>query len=436
MYRNILQDLLKWKDSPRRKPLVVRGARQVGKTWAVEHFAASSFESVVKLDFEKRPDFGTLFAGDLGAKGLVEQMEIVCGRKITPGRTLLFFDEIQACPRALMALRYFAEELPGLHVVASGSLLEFAMREIPVPVGRVSYLQMHPMTFAEYLRAVGNERGAEFVSAPPAAASKAVHEALLAEVRRYCFTGGLPECVAAAAGGALLADVFAIQDDLVAAYRDDFAKYAGRADRTCLDLVMRQAARSAGEQIIYTKLAEGFAGQTVRHAFDLLCMARIIRKIPVVSLAGVPLGASANERKFKAAFLDVGLMQRLCGVSVEAAVPERDLLALYRGKLAEQFVAQELLAAHGREVYYWARDARGSEAEVDYAVEVDGKVFPVEVKSGAGGSLKSLHLALREFPECPAGIVLYSGEYAERPEARLRFVPLYYAGNLRWGAER
>ncbi|MBW2285227.1 MAG: ATP-binding protein, partial [Deltaproteobacteria bacterium] len=417
-----------WKNSSRRKPLIVRGARQVGKTWSIERFGGLEFDDIAKIDFEKRPDLGPLFDGDLSPLKLLDQLELTIGRKIHRGKTLLFFDEIQACPRAVTALRYFYEETPELHVIAAGSLLEFALGEIAVPVGRVSYMDMYPMTFQEYLIAMGNEPAADIVVQQPTALAEPIHQMLLDALKRYFFVGGLPECVSIAVSGGSMLDVFAVQDDILSAYRDDFAKYGGRSDKTCLDAVMVHVARQVGRQIKYTRLGDTHSGQTNRKAFALLCMAWVLHKIPSSRPAALPLGASANEKRFKAAFLDVGLMQRLCGLPVDREMQHRDLLDIYRGQLAEQFVAQELLVTHRRELFYWSREARGSQAEVDFLAVQDGRIHPVEVKSGSGGQLRSLHLALQTYPSCGEGLVLYSGPYGDRPEQRLRFIPLYYAG--------
>ena len=430
MKRIIDGQLRSWQDSPHRKPLIMRGARQVGKTWSIEQFGRSGFKNLVKIDFEKRPNLKPLFDGDLTIKPLVEQLEVAAGQPIRPGETLLFLDEIQACPRAITCLRYFYEELPALHVIAAGSLLDFALAEVSVPVGRVSYLEMYPLTFREYLMATGNEPAATAIARGPTAFEPPIHDMLLTALKRFLFVGGLPECVAVVANGGTLLDVFAVQDDILKAYRDDFAKYAGRADRTCLDAVMLQAARRVGDQLKYSTLDEHHSGQTNRKAFDLLCMARVLHKIPSASPAALPLGAGANEKRFKAAVLDVGLMQRLCGLPVDREMQHRDLLDIYRGQLAEQFVAQELLVEQRRELYYWSREARSSQAEVDYLAVLDGRIHPVEVKSGAGGQLRSLHMVLAAYPSCGDGRVLYSGSYGRRPEQRLEFIPLYFAGSL------
>lgn len=432
MRRIVEKNLLAWKESRRRKPLIVRGARQVGKTWLVENFLAKEFEHLAKIDLEERTDLHVHFSGSLDPKGILEALEISTG-KIVPGKTLLFLDEIQACPRAIMALRYFYEKMPELHVVAAGSLLEFAFDEISFPVGRVQYLHVHPMTFYEYLLAKGNEPMAKLTRRTPSEVSEAIQMEILSELKKYLLVGGMPECVRVYRDSGSLLDVFAVQSEILDSYRDDFSKYKPHMDTACLDAVFHQAARSVGEQIKYTRLNEGHTGVTNRKAFDLLCKARILHKIPACTPAGLPLSATVKGKKFKACFLDVGLMQRLCEVAIDEALGQENLLALYNGKLAEQFVAQELLAGQNTELYYWAREAKSSCAEVDYLIVRAGSIYPVEVKSGAGGRLKSLHLLLQSYPNCPQGVVLYSGSWRELPEQKLLFLPLYSAASLSTG---
>ena len=430
MRRLIDDQLLRWKTSGRRKPLVVRGGRQIGKTWSVDRFGENHFGSVVKIDLEKRHDLHDIFAGDLSSRTILSHLALVAGQRIIPGETLLFLDEIQACPRALMALRYLYEEAPDLHVVAAGSLMEFALSAVSFPVGRVRFLNMYPMTFAEFLAAGGQEQLAEILQKPPVRLDDVAHRLLLSRLRDYFFVGGMPEAVRAYHEAMSVQDAFEVQSDILDSYRQDFAKYAPRADKTCLDRALVGCAAKVGEQVKYSRLVEGFSNPTIHKAFDLLCRAKVINRIPAVKTPGLPLGASVNNKKFKASLLDIGLMQRLNHLPVDIEIRQRDLLNIYRGKLAEQFVAQELLAAQNGELYYWARDSRGSAAEVDYLINTDGRINAVEVKSGKGGSLRSLHLLLDNYPDCSEGLVLYSGVFAERPEQKLRFIPLYYAGSL------
>jgi uncharacterized protein len=424
MKRLAEKKLVEWKDSRRRKPLVIRGARQVGKTWLVEKFLAKKFNSFVKIDLEKRRDIHSYFEENLDPEKILSYLELEMGR-IIPGETLLFLDELQACPRAIMALRYFYEEIPQLHLIAAGSLLEFAFGEISVPVGRLQYLHLGPMTFYEYLLALGKEPMAEYTRQLPAKTPREIQKRILQELKTFFFVGGMPECVKTYRDTSSLVEAFQVQEEILDSFRDDFAKYTPQVDATCLESVFLNVARSTGEQLKYTRLNEGHSGLTNKKAFDLLAKARLIHKIPSCDPSGLPLGASANQKKFKASMLDIGLMQRLCQVPVELELKQENLLAIYRGKLAEQFVAQELLAWHSPELFYWARQARSSNAEVDYLLVSEGKIYPVEVKSGAGGSLRSLHLMLKKYPHCPKGLVLHGGTYQDSPEQKLVFLPLY-----------
>ncbi len=430
MFRFAQQQLEKWFLAARRKPLIVRGARQVGKTWLVEHSAAQQCRDLVKIDLEKRRDLHQLFSQNLDPGPIVRVLEVEIGRRIIPGQTVLFLDEIQACPRAIMALRYFYEQMPDLHVIAAGSLLEFALEEISMPVGRVQYLHIYPMTFREFLLGTGNETGAEAAGLHPAGVEAGVQKKLLEALKTYFFVGGMPESVKGFSETKSLLESFRIQTEITHAYRDDFAKYTPRADPDCLDAILLNVARQAGEQIKYTTLDRAHTGVTNRRAFDLLRRAKLVHKIASSQPVGLPLGAHANEKTFKACLLDIGLMQNLCQLPIDQALREENLLGIYRGKLAEQFVAQELLAWHSDPLFYWAREARGSNAEVDYLAVREGNIIPVEVKSGQGGSLRSLHMLLKERPEIAHGVVLYDGVYAENPEQRLIFVPLYYAAHL------
>jgi len=382
------------------------------------------FDSFVKIDLEKRRDLHVHFAGNLEPRTILNHLELVT-RRIISGKTLLFFDEIQACPRAITALRYFYEQIPELHVVAAGSLLEFAFGEISVPVGRVQYLHLHPMTLYEYLLAMGKEPMADYSLTPPKRVAPSIQKMIQSELRNYFFVGGMPECVKTWRDSGSMVESFQVQSEILESYRDDFSKYKPRIDTACLDAVFLNTAKSVGEQLKYTRLNSGHSGQMNRKAFDLLNKAQIVQKIPSCDPSGLPLGATANQKKFKASLMDIGLLQRICQVPAQLELQQDNMLAMYRGKLAEQFVAQELLAWHSSELYYWARDARGSNAEVDYLAVHESKIYPVEVKSGAGGSLRSLHLMLEKYPNCPYGLVLYDGTYKMRSEQKIMFLPLY-----------
>ena len=432
MKRIAEQYLINWKKSTHRKPLIIRGARQVGKTWLIENILAKEFKHVVTLDFEKRRDLHNYFEGNLDPQEILKGLEFSVGR-ILPKETLLFFDEIQACPRAIMSLRYFYEKMPELYIVAAGSMLEFAFSKISIPVGRLQYLYLHPMTFYEYLLALGKEPIAENVINFDKNLNESLQKAILSELKNYFFIGGMPEVVKVYRDTGSLIEAFSVQSEIIDSYRDDFSKYSPKIDITCLDEVFLNVAKSVGEQLKYTRLSSGFSYKTSHKAFDLLIKARLLYKISSCNPSGLPLGASANSKKFKATVLDIGLLQRICQVPIAEEILQDNLLAIYRGKLAEQFVAQEMIAWHCRELFYWSRDAKNSNAEVDYLTVKQGKIYPVEVKSGPAGKLRSLHLMLKNYPNCPKSFVLYSGCYKELPEQKICFLPLYaipYIGDL------
>jgi predicted AAA+ superfamily ATPase len=326
-----------------------------------------------------------------------------------------------------MALRYFFEEYPDLHVIAAGSLLEFAMRDISFPVGRVQFLTLHPMCFAEFLLATGKHLAAQIILSPPTPQPESVHQNLLDELRRYFFIGGMPECVLAYSKNEKIRDAFEVQAEIVHSYRQDFSKYSPYTDRQCLNTVLSSTAQHIGRQIKYTHLAEGYSVPTIKKAWESLCLAKILFKVPSANPAGLPLGASASLKKFKTILIDIGLLQSLCGMPVDMEFSRPDLLDIYQGALAEQFVGQELLAAGQEELYYWARDARGSTAEVDFLAVIQGKIYPIEVKSGLSGRLKSLHLFLHSFPNCPGGWVFSCNQYSKLPEQKITFLPIYFA---------
>jgi predicted AAA+ superfamily ATPase len=432
MERRATHHLATWADTPRRRPIIVRGARQVGKTWLVRDLAARRFAGHLhSIDLERRHDLHPIFAGDLDPVRILSALEAILGKRIVPGRDLLFLDEIQACPRAIVALRYFYEELPELHVIAAGSLLEFALGGISVPVGRVDYLWLRPVTFSEYLAGIGNEVAAELVEEGPHRVAGTTHQLLLEHLRDYLFVGGMPAAVQAYAESGRLLDAFDVHESIIATYRDDFLKYQPRTGIDCLDDVLTSVAQSVGQQLKYARLSTLATPPTVKRAFALLERAQLVRRIRGIKHVGLPLGADAS-RGFKALVVDVGLMQRLAGLPSTVELAKTDLLGMHNGAVAEQYVGQELAAVPQRyeDLFYWARAAKSSTAEVDYVVRIGTSARPVEVKSGPAGRLRSMHILLVQQPELAPGIVLSEAPYAELLDQNLLFVPLYFAGSL------
>jgi predicted AAA+ superfamily ATPase len=428
MKRLINQSLNDWIHSKRRKPLILRGARQVGKTYAVKALAAEQFQqSFVCIDFEKTPRLANIFSHDLNPKRILSELELVTGQAIIPGKTLLFFDEIQQSPEALMSLRYFFEEIPDLHLIAAGSLLEFVLSDISFPVGRVQFLTIYPLSFIEYLMAIGRENLAVLLQEKPKVLSEAVHDVLRQELIRYFVIGGMPEAVQAFVDSGSIRESQAVHQELILSFQNDFAKYAPHSNRLCLSEVFSSVAKEVGNQIKYSHLAHDFSGPTIKNAFTLLSMAQVITPIPCCSPPMLPLEASAHMKTFKAAFLDIGLMQSLCGLPMDMQDLNKNLLSVYRGALAEQFVAQELRFTQDQgKLYYWQRLEKSSTAEVDFLAVKQSKVIPIEVKSGAAGRLRSLHLFLEQYPHIPSAYIFLDAPYQEPKDDRLIFMPLYF----------
>ncbi len=431
MKRNIERKLQEWKEKKRRKPLILRGARQVGKTWSLKKFGQQQFAHLVYIDLERHLDWHGIFNGDLSAKKICLDLEIVSGEKIIPGRSLLFIDEIQSCPRAILALRYFYEDLPELHVVAAGSLLEFALSDISFPVGRIQFLNLSPLTFQEYLFAAGHDSAAAIINEPPQQVSETVHNFLSDELKKYFFVGGMPESCKAFLETGSMREAFEAQEEICQTYSFDFSKYKPQVDNTCLQQVLAAIAKGVGQQIKYSRLTDSFTTPTIKKGIHLLGLANLVYKVPSADPSGLPLHASSSDKIFKTVLVDIGLMRCLNRMMVETEYIHTDLLHIYRGAMAEQFVGQEILAAgDGSPLYYWSRRAKSSTAEVDYLVAIKGKVYPVEVKSGVSGRLKSLHLCLHQYKNCPKGLVFSDRPFQELPEQRLVFLPLYYAGGM------
>lgn len=430
MKRNITEKLLKWKNSLSPKPLLLRGARQIGKSYSITDFGIHYFEGNLHIiNLERNPELHRIFEQNLDAHRILSELELFLNKKIVAKRDLLFFDEIQECPKAIMALRYFYEQIPDLHLIAAGSLLEFALQDISFPVGRLQILSMYPMTFEEFLIANDKDLLAEKVKDCQSVFSENTLQIINEQLYKYFMVGGMPECVKTFVQTGSFIAVNAIQSDLLATFRQDFSKYATYSDKSCLNSVLSSVARKVGEQIKYSHLAEGFSNPTLKKAFQLLEAARLFSRVRNTSPEGLPLGAGASEKKFKAVFLDIGLLANLNGFNTQNLIPKQKMLAAFRGKMAEQFVGQELLTRSQNEVYYWHSDKRNSQAEIDYLIENEGEIIPIEVKSGKAGTLKSLHLLLKKFPNIKTGYVFTENHYGEIPEQKLKFLPLFCVGN-------
>lgn len=412
MYYSRLIDvyLAEWAARPMHKPLLLRGARQVGKSTAVQHLG-ESFESYVEVNFEKQASFMTLFqGGDIDVRRIIPQIAAMAGKRIEPGKTLLFLDEIQQCPEAIMALRFFKEDIPDLHVIAAGSLLEFALDELPTfGVGRIHSMFMFPMTFDEFLMAnneqiLMEERNKASASAP---LPKPLYDKLVGLLRTYMLVGGMPEVVSKWVETHDYLACQEIQDDIVVAYEDDFPKYRRKIEPELLRQTMRSIAVQVTDKFVYSEVGGGYKSAEVKKAIEMLAKAGIVVPVTHTAANGLPLGSETDKAYRKMLLLDTGLMLRVLNMtSGDVSELTEQILAsdiadlINKGPMAEMLVGLELY--HYRtpnirhEMYYWQRQAKNSQAEIDYISSYRQTVLPIEVKAGVQGGMKSLWLFMRE----------------------------------------
>lgn len=399
MKREQLNRLTEWFKKPNRKPLVIRGARQVGKSTLVTLFSETrNVSSMALVNLERHLDLNSTFKSNNPHK-ILNILEMLPGIKAVTDDTLLFLDEIQAVPEAIPALRYFYEELPKQAVIAAGSLLEFVLSEhqFSMPVGRVEYLHMGPMTFTEFLDGIGENKLAEFIRTFqwPDAIEPFVHNRLMELLRIYFFVGGMPEAVQVYAETQRFKAVSEVHNSIIETYREDFPKYIGSRNLSRMQNVFNFAARNIGKKVKYSQFSNQDKSATIKADIELLCMARVLSKVIHSHANGLPLQAEMEDKIYKLIFLDIGLMNAICGLGYDVISKMNETNLVNEGVIAEQFIGQHLQAmlseSPNRQLNYWLRQGRSSNAEVDYVLGLNGQIIPIEVKSGATGRLKSLH---------------------------------------------
>ena len=436
MFRQINGFLVDWFARNDRKPLLLRGARQVGKTWAVRELARTMGAELVEVNFELRPECKQAF-NSLEPGKILQTLALLGFSKAEAGQSLLFLDEIQECPQAIVALRYFYEQMPDLAIAGTGSLLEFALEQerFSMPVGRIESAWLFPMSFGEFLRAKGNSSLAEAIAQNPLehGIPDVAHAQACKELREYLFCGGMPQAVLAMTEAKDVESVRRVHRGILQTYRQDFYKYAPRIKARLAENLFLKAPGLVGGHFKYRHVDPDLRSSEIRPAVEALEKAGVIRRV-IHSPGGLPLATDVNPRIFKLVLLDVGLMHTSLQIEAQL-VQEPDLLAVHRGAVAEQFVAQELLACappdQDPSLYFWSREVPASQAEVDYLVSSGRHVLPIEVKSGASGTLKSLRIFLASHPGSPVGVRLYGGG-AMREES-IWHLPLYSAGILTRG---
>lgn len=435
MFRQIDGFLQKWNTRVDRKPLLLRGARQVGKTFAIRELARELKLPLIEVNFELQPEAKQAFTNPDPVK-ILTALELLGFPKAEPGQSLLFLDEIQDCPQAIVALRYFCERLPELAVIGSGSLLEFALEQTTFswPVGRIENAWLFPMNLVEFIHAKGNTRLAKAIADTPLddPLPDIAHQQALRDLREYLFCGGMPQAVLAMTTARDAESVRRVHRSILQTYRQDFYKYATRIDAALAERLFLKVPGLVGGRFKFAHVDPESRASEIRPAVEALEKAGVIRRVFHTAAQGLPLATDMNPRIAKLVMLDVGLMHASLQIDSQL-VQEPDLLAVHRGAVAEQFVAQELLACsppdQEPELYFWAREALNSQAEVDYIIASGSFPVPIEVKSGASGTLKSLRLFMDTHPHLPLGVRLYGGVAIR--EGNILHLPVYRSGTLR-----
>lgn len=429
MYRMAMENLLAWKQSRRRKPLIIEGARQVGKTWLMKEFGRQAYGDTVYINFDSNARMAELFASDLDTKRLVLGLELYAGRKIDPENALLIFDEVQEVPRALAALKYFCEDAPQYHIVCAGSLLGIALhRGTSFPVGKVDFLKLYPLSFQEFLMAIGKKQFSELLDQQDFSMITSFRETYADALKQYYFVGGMPEAVESFAENQDFNEVRQIQKRILAAYEQDFSKHAPNEVvprlRMLWNSIPAQLAKE-NKKFIYGLVREGARAKDYETALLWLSDCGLVHRVSRVNAPGIPLRAYEDMKAFKLFVLDVGLLGCMTGLHQRTLLDGNALFVEFKGALTEQYVCQQLKTLTDLELCYYTND-RGS-CEVDFVVDTGGRVMPLEVKAETNLRAKSLKTYREKFsPE----LAIRTSMADYRKEDGLVNLPLYAIGQI------
>ena len=417
MKRVIDHFLQQWKLDDLRKPLLIRGARQVGKTYSVRKLGAS-YKDFVEINFELQTTAQIIFDKDLDPSRIIRELSLIANKQIIPGSTLLFLDEIQSVPRAITALRYFYEKVPELHVIAAGSLLDFAIDQVGIPVGRVQSLYMYPLSFVEYMVAVGNKLFVNEILSHELdkKMSDTIHGKFLGFIGEYLALGGMPHSVQQWIDKKNPLNCAKILNTLLGAYRQDFSKYARKFQIKYVELLFDNIPIQVGRKFKYSLVDGDYRKRELVPALNLLTTAGIAHKVFYSAGQGVPLGGQMDPRDYKIIFLDTGLTQTILGLDITQWFLQPQNEFINKGSLVEAFVGQEILSYsdpnNKNNLYYWHKDGRSKQVEIDYLIQVKNCVIPIEVKSGMGRTLKSLQTFLESHIKSPYAIRFSAQNYS------------------------
>lgn len=392
MYRVAIENLYKWKASKRRKPMIIEGARQVGKTWLMREFGSKAYTDTVYINFDSNSVMADLFASDLDTNRLIMGLELYAGRKIDPENTLLIFDEVQEVPRALSSLKYFYENAPQYHIICAGSLLGIALHEgTSFPVGKVDFLKLYPLSFKEFLMATGNERFAELLDKRDYSMITSFKQTYIDALKHYYFIGGMPEAVQSFSEDKDFNEVRNIQKRILAAYEQDFSKHAPNEIVPKIRMVWNSIPSQLSKEnkkFVYGLVREGGRAKEYETAIMWLCDCGLVHKVSRVNGAGIPLKAYEDLKAFKLFLVDVGLLSCMTGLRQRTLLDGNDLFVEFKGALTEQYVCQQLKTIPDIGIYYYTND-RGS-CEVDFVIDSGEQILPVEVKAEVNLRAKSL----------------------------------------------
>ena len=424
MYRIAMEKLYRWKVSRRRKPLIIQGARQVGKTWLMKEFGRAAYRDMVYINFDSNSRMAELFASDLNTDRLIMGIELYAGKKIDPDSTLLIFDEVQEVPRALSSLKYFYENAPQYHIICAGSLLGIALHEgTSFPVGKVDFLELYPLSFREFLMAVTGTQFAKLLDSQDYKMITSFKQTYIEALKQYYFIGGMPEAVKNFTEERDFYEVREVQKRILAAYEQDFSKHAPLEIvpkiRMVWNSIPSQLAKE-NKKFLYGLVREGGRAKEYETAIMWLCDCGLVYKIERVKGGGIPLKAYVDQKAFKLFVVDVGLLGCMTGLSPKILLDGKDLFKEFKGALTEQYVCQQLKTLENLSIYYYTND-RGSCA-VDFVVDTGERTVPVEVKAEVNLKAKSLKTYYEKYqPE----ISIRTSMADYRPEEWLMNLPLY-----------
>ena len=434
MYRIAIEKLYQWKESKRRKPLIIEGARQVGKTWLMKEFGEKAYQDTIYINFDSNSRMSELFSEDLNVDRLIMGIELYAGKKIDPDHTLLIFDEVQEVPKALSSLKYFYENAPQYHIVCAGSLLGIALHGgTSFPVGKVDFLNLYPLSFKEFLMATTGERFAELLENQDYQMVNAFKQTFIDALKQYYFVGGMPEAVESFVEEKDFNEVREIQKRILSAYEQDFSKHAPieivPKIRMVWNSIPSQLAKE-NKKFIYGLVREGGRAKEYETAILWLCDCGLIHKVSRVNAAGLPLKAYEDLKAFKMFLVDVGLLGCMTGLRQRTLLDGNELFTEFKGALTEQYVCQQLKTIQDLDIYYYTND-RGS-CEVDFVVDTGEEIVPLEVKAEINLKAKSLKTYHEKYNP-PVSIRTSMADY--KKEDWIVNLPLYALEELKTWSE-